>query len=121
MILRQGDVLFIKVADEAGEMNQAKDLGSPTANGIQVAEGESSGHTHRLFGSGSKLFRFRNTARDEMFVHVGKGGATVKVIGGEVGGVPRHHPVQLGPGKYLCRVQRTWTAADEGRSERAAD
>lgn len=117
-IVRQGDVLLIPVEDvPAGDVGPAK----KDPRGLVLAEGETSGHHHALFGRGAKLFRFRAEGRQEMIVVVGRGGAEVRVVGGDVGGVPRHHPVQLGPGKYVARVQRQWTIEDEARSRQVAD
>lgn len=116
-IVRQGDVLLLPVDDVSGdEAPAAKD-----ARGLVLAEGETSGHHHALIGRGAKLFRFRAEGRQEMIVVVGRGGAEVRVIGGESGGVPRHHRMPLGAGKYLARGQRQWTSEDEARSIKAAD
>jgi len=114
-LVRQGDVLLIPVSDvpDADVAPAKKD-----ARGLVLAEGETSGHHHAVFGRGAKLMRFHAEARQELVVVVGRGGAEVRVVGGESGGVPRHHPVRLGPGKYLARVQRTWTSADEAARSR---
>lgn len=111
-IARQGDVFVLRV-DDLDESELALKPVSASAGGIQIAEGESSGHTHRLFGRGSKLFSFRDTARQERVIVVGKSGADLRVVGGGSGGVDRHTPISLAPGKYLVRTQRSWSLADE--------
>ncbi len=117
-LVRQGDVLLIPVADVPdADIAPAKE----DARGLVLAEGETSGHHHAVFGRGARLMRFRSEARQELVVIVGRGGAEVRVVGGESGGVPRHHPVRLGPGKYLARVQRQWTSADEAARSRTVN
>lgn len=117
-LIRQGDVLLQRADDvDVTELSPApKD-----ARGIVLAEGETSGHHHAVFGRGTKLFAFRsNSARQERVLVVGRGGAEVRVVGGGSGGVDRHTPVSLTPGKYRVRVQRTWSAEDE-RASNVAD
>ena len=107
---RQGDVLLIATS-EVGDEPEKKD-----PRGIVLAEGETSGHHHAVFGRGAKLMRFRDAARQERVVIVGKGGAEVRVVGGGSGGVDRHTPIRLEPGRYLQRVQRSWTSENYSRA-----
>jgi hypothetical protein len=114
----QGDVFFMRVPDDmAPPASELEPVTDP--RGLVLAEGETSGHYHALFGHGAKLMRFRATG--EMLITVGKSGAMVRVVGGEVRGTPRHLPVHLAPGKYISRVQRQWTSEDEARSRRVED
>jgi hypothetical protein len=117
MLKRQGDVLFKKFETKPEDLDPApKD-----ARGLVLAEGETSGHFHAVFGRGSKLFNFRDGGLSARVLVVGKAGAEVRVVGGGSGGVPRHHPVSLSSGTWEVRTQRQWTAEDEQRSRAVAD
>ncbi len=107
-MVRQGDVLLIPTTDEPTATPAPKD-----ARGLVLAEGETSGHYHAVFGRGHKLFA-RAAANERMLV-VGRGGAEVRVVGGGAGGVDRHTPIALAPGRYLVRVQRSWTSENASR------
>jgi hypothetical protein len=101
---RQGDVLILPVdALPEGLAPAAKD-----PRGVVLAEGESSGHFHRLFGTGAKLFQ--RAGSTQRFVSVGHGGA-IRVLGDE----SRHAPVKVAPGAYECRTQRSWTSENASR------
>lgn len=114
---RQGDVFLRRLdAVPEGIAPAPKD-----ARGLVLAEGETSGHHHQVFGRGSKLMRYADTANTARVLIVGRAGAEVRVIGGGGGGVPRHHPVQLAPGAWEVRLQRTWTSEDEARSRAVED
>ena len=106
-ILRQGDVLLIPTDQEPGTERVAKD-----PRGLVLAEGESSGHCHRLFGRGHHLFH--RSATERLLV-VGRAGGELRVVGGGSVGFDRHTPVSLAPGKYLVRIQRSWTSANASR------
>lgn len=110
-IYRQGDMLLTQVADL--DMS-ALDPATKDARGLVLAEGKSSGHFHAVYGSGAKLFRFRDTNGLQALV-TGKRGAEVRVVGGDGGGVPRHEPITIAPGKYVIRTQRSWTSAHMSR------
>ena len=104
--LRQGDIILIPIAKSDTPVDPA-----PTdPRGVVLAEGETSGHFHALVGGKGKLFRFRDSAREEMLLRV-TSGSSLEVIGGEVAGKRRHEPLKLPKGDYLVRPQRTWTAA----------
>jgi len=111
-IIRQGDVIFRKLeAPPASNKELSED-----ASGI-LAEGESSGHHHRLYGRGAKLFRFKSSP-GRMLVRVAEGGAEVRVDGGGSAAHPRHTPVSLSPGVWEAWTQRSWTS---GAVRRVAD
>lgn len=112
-IYRQGDVIIIKC--ESAPVN-----GIPATDprGLVLADGETSGHHHQVFGRGAKLFRYKDT--EQRFLTVAKSGAVVRVVGGEVNGVPRHIPVKLEGGNYEIRIQKSWDSA-LAASERVAD
>lgn len=110
-IYRQGDVIIIKRKQAPVGGTIAKDV-----RGIVLAEGETSGHHHAVFGRGAKLFNYST----QRFLTVPKSGATVRVVGGEVNGVPRHLPIKLESGAYEVRIQRAWDSA-LAASERVAD
>lgn len=107
-ISRQGDVILIPTTDEPNGKPAPKD-----PRGLVLAEGDTSGHFHAVFGRGHKLYQ-RATAGERMLV-VARGGAELRVVGGGAGGVDRHTPVSLAPGKYLVRVQRSWTSENASR------
>ncbi len=112
-IARQGDVLLMRVPSVVAEKLERA---PKDARGIVLAEGETSGHHHQVFGRGAKLLRFRDTSAARVLI-VGRTGAEVHVIGGGSGGVPRHLPISLAPGSYEIRLQRSWTAEDERSSQ----
>lgn len=115
-MVRQGDVLLRRMdADESKLEPAPKD-----ERGLVLAEGESSGHYHRVFGRGAKLMRFREGNMARVLI-VGREGAELRVVGGASGGVARHLPIQVKPGMYEVRTQRAWTAGDEARSRQMAD
>ena len=103
MMYRQGDVLLVKVAAELHDLEPLP----KEPRGLVLAEGETSGHYHALFGSGAKLMRYKADGRAVALVD---DGGEVRVIGGGSGGVDRHLPVQLPPGRYEIRIQRSWTS-----------
>lgn len=113
-MVRQGDVLIMRIAE-------FPELGAEITDsrGVVLAEGETSGHHHQVFGNGSKLFAFKGATTSRGLL-VGDGGAEVRVVGGEVKGTPRHIPVVLPGGKYEVRIQQTWSLA-RAASERVAD
>ena len=110
---RQGDVLLMPVAARDEDLESAPQ----DPRGLVLAEGETSGHHHQLFGAGAKLMRFRATPGRVVAV-VDEGG-DVRVIGGGAGGVDRHTSIALAPGRYEVRIQRAWTSAM--RSQRVED
>lgn len=85
--------------------------------GLVLAEGETSGHHHAIFGKGAKLMRYKTT--EQRVVVVEKDGAEIRVVGGGSGGVDRHTPISLKPGHYEVRIQRTYTSSDY--SQQVAD
>jgi hypothetical protein len=112
-IYRQGDVILQRVADVDVDVASSLAPAPKDARGIVLADGETSGHHHAVFGRGAKLLAFRDVARQERVLVVGRGGAEVRVVGGGSGGVDRHTPISLTPGNYRVRVQRSWDAAAE--------
>lgn len=123
IIVRQGDVLLRSIpASEAGKLEPAAQSENLRAlevahGGIALAEGESSQHGHFIFGSGSKLMRYK-ASPGRVVVVVGEAGADMRVVGGGSGGVDRHTPIALAPGHYEVRIQRAYTA---GMSRRVVD
>jgi hypothetical protein len=108
---RQGDVLVIKIDDAPPGAEPAP----ADPRGLVLAEGESSGHFHAVFGKGHKLYNFRATS--ERMLTVARAGTEMRVVGGESGaGVARHEPIVFpSRGKYLVRVQRSWTSDQYSR------
>lgn len=112
-IVRQGDVLLMGVRPASTEL---EDDPTKDPRGLVLAEGESSGHHHAVFG-GAKLMRYK--ASGQRVVVVAKEGAEIRVVGGGAGGVDRHTPISLRPGAYEVRIQRSWTS--EHYSRQVAD
>lgn len=108
-MVRQGDVLFIPVTVKASEVEDAH----RDPRGLVLAEGESSGHYHALFGPGAKLMRFKDTG--QLVAKVGRLGE-VRVVGGEVAGTPRHTTMRLTSGTYKTVTQRSWTSAQRNQA-----
>jgi len=106
-LVRQGDVILIPTTEALPNELAPKD-----ARGLVLAEGESSGHFHAVIGRGHKLFMRAGTER---MLFVGGRGGTLRVLGDE----SRHEPIRVAPGKYLVRVQRSWTS--ENASRQVAD
>lgn len=104
-MLRQGDVLLVPVdgVDEAW-----LELAPADARGIVLAEGETSGHYHRLYGSG-RLMRYRDERQTDRVLFVADGGGVLRVDGD----VTRHTPVDVPPGAYRVRIQRSWSLEEE--------
>lgn len=110
--VRQGDVLLIPIAVDIRKLENApKD-----ERGLVLAEGETSGHYHAIFGKKARLMRFRDA--NERVVAIVDGGGEVRVVGGGSGGVDRHTPIKLASGRYEVRVQRSYEA---GMSRRVED
>ena len=112
-IIRQGDVLLIKInKPKASDIEAAPS----DARGLVLAEGETSGHFHAIFGNGAKLMQYRQSG--QRVVVVADGGADMRVVGGGAGGVDRHTPISLKKGHYEVRIQRRFS---EGYSRRVED
>jgi hypothetical protein len=113
-LVRQGDVLLVPCGKPA-----AKDMTPAPADprGLVLAEGETSGHHHAIFGNGAKLMHYKQTP-GRVVVVVGKDGADMRVVGGGSGGVDRHAPIALVAGHYEVRIQRSYSA---GYSRKVAD
>jgi hypothetical protein len=111
-MIRQGDVLLIPLAVHLHDLVPA-----PTdARGLVLAEGETSGHFHAIFGAKARLMRYRDDAA--RVVAVVDGGGEVRVVGGGAGGIDRHTPIKLPSGRYEIRIQRQY---DAGYSRKVQD
>lgn len=55
-MIRQGDALLIPVMVEETELEP----GQEDPRGLVLAEGETSGHYHAVFGHGAKLMRYKS-------------------------------------------------------------
>jgi hypothetical protein len=107
-MIRQGDVLLVRVDDKLPDLEESpKD-----PRGMVLAEGETSGHFHAVFGNGARLMHRRESGTP---VVVADKGGEIRVVGGGAGGVDRHTPISLSPGRYEVRIQRSWTSANASR------
>ena len=110
--IRQGDVFLVRLDSEPQNIEPAP----RDQRGLVLAEGETSGHHHALFGDGTKLFRYKNTGG--LVARIGDAGAMMRVVGGGSGGVDRHAPVDVPPGIYEVRIQRHYW---QGYSQQVED
>jgi len=103
---RQGDIFFIRIeSDEHGDVEPVP----ADPRGLVLAEGETSGHHHTLYGNGAKLFRFKDGS-GRLLARLTDDGE-VRVEGpSSPAARPRHHAVTLSKGVWEIRPQRTWTA-----------
>lgn len=107
-MFRQGDVLL--VSREKVFKKDRKDRKDP--RGMVLAEGETSGHHHAVFANrNASLFDFSEEGIAKLGLEIDSAGALIKVVGGEVGGVPRHEPIQIPGGTYEVRIQKAWDSS----------
>jgi hypothetical protein len=107
----QGDILLERVEDAA---LPAQVIQSARDGGVVVAEGEATGHHHRLLGSVT-MYRDDAIARDipsGLYVaHVAVKSATARLVHEE------HAPITLEKGTYRVRRQRQLEPTDVGMHE----
>jgi hypothetical protein len=106
----QGDILFERVED-----GPASGIVQAARNGpVVIAEGEATGHYHRLLGS-ITMYRDDAIARDIpsglYIAHVTVNSPTARLMHEE------HAPITLDKGTYLVRRQRHLEPADVGMYE----
>jgi hypothetical protein len=108
----QGDILIERVEDAAAS-GQA--VHSVHQGSVVIAEGEATGHHHRLLGSVT-MYRDDAIARDippELYVaHVTVKSPTAQLVHEE------HAPIMLEKGTYRIRRQRQLEPTDVGLHER---
>ncbi len=102
MLLRQGDVLVIRVDEAIPAQAQAvaRDGGR-----VVLAYGEVTGHAHAILERDVELFQVADQV--DRWLRVGERGA---VLAHE-----EHGPITLAPGVYRVRRQREFTDEDEPR------
>lgn len=109
-LIRQGDVLLIQTSVKEDLVDAPNDK-----RGLVLAEGETSGHFHSVFGKSGigncKLYHFKDGRADRLLVVSDPEGASVRVVGGGAGGVDRHAPVDIGPGEFIVRLQRQFDSS----------
>jgi hypothetical protein len=105
IIVRQGDVLLIGI-----DAPKSDDLESVVSDprGLVLAEGETSGHHHAIFGRNARLMQYKQGGG--RVVVVADSGADMRVVGGGSGGVDRHTSISLAPGNYEVRIQNSYTS-----------
>lgn len=105
MMFRHGDVLLIR-RDETAEAPHAAE-----ESDVVVAEGEVTGHAHRVRGAGAMLRDLSTTATEGILrLYLPQGGTITH---------EEHRPITLPPGVYEVRHQRT--LAQPGVWERVRD
>ncbi len=92
---RQGDVLIVAIAEIPSKVTEV----ARTKRGVVLAEGEVTGHAHRIPSRSAKLFRTEDDAR---FLRV-TGTAPVGLQHEE------HGTVALPPGDYRVSIHREYT------------
>jgi hypothetical protein len=107
----QGDILIERVEDHpaSGQVVESVDNGA-----VLIAEGEATGHHHRLLGSVT-MYRDDAIARDIpsglYIAHVTVRSPTARLVHEE------HAPITLDKGTYLVRRQRHLEPTDVGMHE----
>ncbi len=86
-IFRQGDVLCVRIAKRPAKLEPI----APSERGVVLAEGEATGHAHRIKSERAALFR--DPKLMAMFLHV-SGDAPVALEHDE------HTTIELPPGDY---------------------
>ena len=110
-MIRQGDVLLVRVDAKMS----ALDAAPQDPRGLVLAEGETSNHHHAVFGKGTRLCQYKTSGQRVVVVPRDCTDAVVRVVGGGAGGIDRHTPISLSPGKYEVRIQRAWTSERASR------
>lgn len=99
MIIRQGDVMLRKVAAMTSGAVEQK----PTARGVVLAEGEVTGHAHRIFKGAV------------MFMDTGSGRSFVQIKEPAELTHEEHDTIPLAPGIYENVGQVEWSDAHAPR------
>lgn len=96
-MIRQGDVLFIPIADPWEDVTKSKEAKLQPKGIIQ--EGEVTGHHHKLAVlEDAEVFEIANWQGPEKYVRVGENG--VSIVHEE------HHTVTLPPGLHKVHIAR---------------
>lgn len=96
MNYRHGDVLLDKVNDSAKGLQRVK----LSARGIVLAEGEATGHAHRIDGGAAVLYELPGNDNAVRLLVVRR---TVNLVHEE------HGRIELPPGKYRVRIKRAYS------------
>lgn len=106
--VRQGDVLLVRVAEEAITAEHKEVVRERER--LVLALGETSLHAHVIRGPGVRLL-FREGISDRVLSVVEQ--CLLELEGGESApGIPRHDPIDVQPGTYAVRIQREWTGEE---------
>jgi hypothetical protein len=106
---RQGDVLIVAIDNVPSTMSEkVKD-----PRGVVLAEGEATGHHHRIRDPGVCLLRAEGVAYDLLRIQEG----VVSLVHEE------HSTIHVGPCTFEVRIQRehSWNAEAEEASRAVAD
>lgn len=109
---RQGDVLIEPVPWVRGEYNNWMKV-EKNRKGIILAEGEATGHHHRVKGNGVRTIRSGARTGHGRILLVPKGGATVTH--------EEHDSIALPPGAYEIKRQREYEPQAQRRERRVYD
>jgi hypothetical protein len=96
LMYRQGDVLIVRVDSIPSDATPL----APTKRGVVLAEGEVTGHVHRIPSRHAKLYR---TEGDAKFLRIGAGGKRPVALVHE-----EHRAVELPPGNYRISIHREY-------------
>ena len=104
-VVRQGDVLIMRIANIEGPASELVPV-TEEHGALPIAYGESTHHRHQVAGAaaGNKLFRRGGV----QFLEVGARGGTMLAVTsdrGEALPVERHEPIMLPQGRFAIVVQ----------------
>ena len=105
IIYRQGDVLLVRV----GSVEVGAKVRRRAGRGLVLAEGEATGHHHRIVDRGAELFESRDPELEDRFLRVLADGG-VELLHEE------HAAITIPPGEYLVRRQREYEPAAPPRT-----
>jgi hypothetical protein len=105
-LYRQGDVLLRRV----GEAETSPDASEV----VTLAEGEATGHAHRVFGAASiGTAKENSNEADGWIIDVAARGAFLRHVRRDRSETGEHDPIALPSGRYVVRRQREYDPEGE--------
>jgi hypothetical protein len=112
-LYRQGDVLLCRIGDSAADLS--------TADTVTIAQGEASGHSHRIYGALAAPTptedqpRSVGNAPDNWLIDVPAPGARLRHVRRDGSDTGEHDTIVLPAGRYLVTRQREYDPEGERR------